>query len=131
MAASGNVENMLTGLTDPTMQRVFKNVFRYVLSTLAFGRATGSTAQSAVSTNVPAENLAGGYINAKTPSVANTEFAIPHNIGRPPYLCIPVLPLDQVGASIVRTTVSRVADSSNVYLKSPETSQPVFFYVEG
>lgn len=131
MAASGNVENMLTGLTDPTMQRVFKNVFRYVLTTLAFGRATGSTSQSAVSTNVPAENLSGGYINGRTPSVANTEFAIAHNFGRSPYLCIPVLPLDQVGASIVRTTVSRAADSSNIYLKSPDVNQPVYFYVEG
>lgn len=131
MASFGNIDAMLSGVSDVGMQRILKGVFQYLLSNLRFGRATGSTSQSAASTAVPAENLNGGYFTATTPAVANREFTIPHNFGHAPYLLIPVVPLDQVGAAIVRLTVSRVADSSNVYLKSPETSQPIFVYLEG
>lgn len=121
---------MLTAITDPAAQLTLKGIFRYVLKNAAFGRATGST-QSAASTAVPAENFSGGFFKGTTPAVANREFTIGHNFGRSPYLLIPVLPLDQVSASIVRLTVSRAADASNVYLKSAETSQPIFVYLEG
>lgn len=131
MASPGNIEAMLSGISDLEVQLVLKSVFRYLLTNLRLGRATGSTRQSSASTAVPAENLSASYFTATTPSVANTEFAIPHNFGRPPYLLIPVAPLDQTGASIVRVTVSRPADNSNVYLKSPETSQQVYVLIEG
>lgn len=122
MAAFGNVEAMLTGITDDVVQRIMKAVFRYTLKDIRFGQAVAGAA---------AANLGGGFFSAKTPSAANQEFAVPHSFGRAPYLLIPVMPLNQVGAACVRLTNSRVADATNVYLKSPETSQTVFFYLEG
>lgn len=131
MAAPGSVEAILSSIPDPQLQRAMKNLFRYILTNLAFGRATGSTSQSAASTAVPSENLVGGYFTATTPGVANQEFAVAHSFGHAPYLAVPVLPLDQVNASMVQLTVSRAADASNVYFKSPATSQPIYLYIEG
>lgn len=122
MANSSTAETALNGIQDLTTQRVLKAVFKSILSDIRFGRATVGRA---------AMNMSGGYFSGTTPAVANQEFAIAHNFGSPPYLLLPVLPLDQVGASMVRLTLSRAADASNVYLKSPETGQTVFFYLEG
>lgn len=130
MAAPGAIDTMLAGVSDVGLQRVLKGIFRYLLTNLRVGRATGSS-QSAVSTTVPSENLTGGFFTATTPAVANQEFTVPHNFGSTPYLLIPVAPLDQVSAAIVRLTVSRAADASNVYLKSPDVSQPFYVYLEG
>lgn len=121
---------MISSIPDQKIQVALKSVFRYFVSNILFGRATGST-QSQASTSVRATNMGGGYISGTTSAVANREFAVPHNIGHAPYLLIPVLPLDQVNAAMVRLIVSRAADGSNVYLKSPDTSQPFFAYVEG
>ncbi len=131
MASPANIETMLNGVQDVPLQRVLKSAFRYLLANLRLGRATGSSGQSSSSTAKPAENLSGGYFSGVTPAVANREFAIPHSFGSPPYLLLPVLPLDQIGASLVRLTVSRAADANNVYLQSPETGQTIFFYLEG
>lgn len=123
MAAFGNVEAQLNGITDQIVQNILKAVFRYVLKNgITFGNATKGS---------PALNMQGGYFSGTTPSTANQEFAIAHSFGRTPYLAIPVLPLDQVNAAIPRLQVSRAADASNLYLKSPETGQTVFFYIEG
>lgn len=122
MASSSNVETMLNGIVDLVQQRILKAAFKYVLRDIRFGRVTLGKA---------AVNLSGGYFSGITPSVANQEFTIPHTFGSPPYLLLPVLPLDQVGASMVRLTLSRAADASNVYLKSPDVSQTVFVYLEG
>jgi hypothetical protein len=128
----GNIDNMLTGVTDPGTQRVLKSLFRYLLGgAIRFGRATSGDAQSQASTQVAAKALGGGFYHTTTPSVANQEFALSHSFGHAPYLLIPLVPLDQAGAAIVRLTVSRPADASNVYLKSPETSQPIYVYLEG
>lgn len=123
---------MLSSLSNEGDKVALKSIFRYFLTNILFGRATGST-QSAASTSVKATNLGGGYIRGTTPVSVNTEFAIPHNLGQghTPYLLIPVLPLDQVNAGIVRLVVSRAADASNVYLTSPDANQPFFAYVEG
>lgn len=113
---------MLNGITDLVPQRILKAAFKYILRDIRFGRVT---------TGKAATNFSGGFFSGTTPSVANQEFTIPHTFGSPPYLLLPVLPVDTVNASMVRLTVSRVADASNVYLKSPETSQTVFVYLEG
>lgn len=131
MASLGNVETLLAGIRDPEVQLSLKGIFRYLLSNLSLGRATSGSSQSATSTTAPSENFSGGFFQGKTSAVANHEFVIGHSFGRSPYLLIPVLPLDQVSAAIVRLTVSRAADASYVYLKSPDTSQPVFVYLEG
>lgn len=130
MANPGTIDTMISSIPDQKIQVALKAIFRYFVSNILFGRATGST-QSATSTSVRATNLGGGFIQGTTSAVANREFALPHNLGHPPYLLIPVLPLDQVNAGMVRLVVSRAADASNVYLKSADTSQPFFVYVEG
>lgn len=131
MANPSTVETFLTGIPDDKIQSVLKGVFRYILGDTRFGRATGTGQQSKASTNAKATNLGGGYLSSTTPAIANTEFAVAHNFGHAPYLCIPVLPLDQVNAGIARLVVSRVADASNLYFKSADTSQVIYLYVEG
>ncbi len=122
MANSSVVETELNGLSDPTAQRVLKAAFKYILADIRYGQVVLGKA---------ATNLSGGYFSAMTPSSANQEFTIAHSFGTIPYLLQQVLPLDQVGASIVRLTLSRAADANNVYLKSPDVSQTIFVYVEG
>lgn len=122
MADQGYVENLLSGLNDREMRRVFSAVFRYILKDIRLGRAEDGE---------PSVNCGGGFFEFTTPAVANEEFAIEHSFGRPPYLLIPVLPLDQVGSTIIPLRVERAADSSKVYLSSSETGQPGFIYLEG
>lgn len=132
MASPGYIENQLTAISDSTTQRVLKSIFRYLLSNLKFGRATsGGADQSAVSTSVASENLGGGFVTFRTPAVANTEFSVAHNFGTAPYLLIPCLPLDQVNAGMPRLVVARAADNSNIYLKSSDTDQAAYVFLEG
>jgi hypothetical protein len=121
MADQGNVETMLYGLPVPE-QRILRAVFEYILNDVRFGRAEDGES---------AQNMGGGFFRATTPAIADTEFAIAHSFGHPPYLLIPVLPLNVAGAKIVRLTVSRAADSTNVYLKSPDASAPITVFLEG
>lgn len=113
---------MLNGITDLIPQRILKAAFKYILRDIRFGRVTVGKA---------ATNMSGGFFSGMTPAIANQEFAVAHTFGTPPYLLLPVLPLDQVSASMVRLTVSRPADAQNVYLKSPDVSQSIFVYLEG
>jgi hypothetical protein len=122
MADFGFVQNTLAGLTDSGPRKIFEAVFRYVLRDIRFGRGTSGE---------PSTNMGGGFFSGTTPSIANTEFSIVHTFGRTPYLVIPVLPLNQVNAKIVRLTLSKAADASRIYLKSPDTDAPVFLYLEG
>lgn len=122
MADRGYVEALLASLPDGGMQKVFNTVFRYLLADIRFGRAEAGE---------PSKNFGGGFFTATTPSTPNEEFSIAHSFGRPPYLLIPVLPLDQVGATIIPLRVERAADSSKVYLSSSETDQPIVIYLEG
>lgn len=131
MANPSTVENMLSAVPDGTIRRVLVSAFRYFLIDIRFGRVGGST-QNATSTASKATNLSGWFLPpVTTPSSANTEFAVPHNLNTTPYLCMQVLPLNVLNAGMVRLVVSRVADSSNLYLKSPDTSQLIYLYVEG
>lgn len=122
MADFGNVETMLAGVADAELRRVFKSIFQYVLKDVRLGRAVADESS---------KNFGGGFFTATTPSVANTEFSIVHSFGRTPYLLIPVLPLDAVGAKLVRLSVSKAADTAKIYLKSPDTDSDVFVYLEG
>jgi hypothetical protein len=130
VASSGTVETLLSSVQDTPLRLTLLGVFRYLLGSLTFGRATGST-QSAASLRTPADNFGAIFVKGTTAPTANKEFAVPHSLGRSPYLLIPVLPLDQVNAQIVPLTLSRVADATNVYLKSSSTSAPIYLYLEG
>ena len=122
MADFGAVETILSGLTGNQDKYIHQQVWKRVLPDLRFGRATAGT---------PAKNFGGGYFAATTPAVADTEFVVPHSFGRPPYLLIPVLPLDQLNARIVPLKNTRLPDALNMYLSSSVTSATVFFYLEG
>lgn len=122
MADFGNVETMLSGLADQDLRKILNAVFKYIMRDQRFGRSVDGD---------PAQNFGGGFFSATTPSVANTEFTVPHSFARKPYLLIPVLPLDDVNAKIVRLQVSRAADANRIYLKSPDADAAVFFYLEG
>lgn len=121
MADFGNISTMLNSLDD-SIKRVFVQVFQYLLKDIRFGRAVHGD---------PSQNFGGGFFSATTSAIADTEFSIVHTFGRKPYLVTQVLPLDQVGAKMVRLTVSRAADASRVYFKSPDVSAPIFLYIEG
>lgn len=122
MADIGAVEAMLQGLPEDQGRRTHREVWKRVLPDLRFGRAIPAA---------PAKNFGGGFFSITTPSTPDTEFVLPHRFGTPPYLLIPVLPLDTVGATIVPIAVTRAADSNNVYLSSSEASAVVYFYLEG
>jgi len=121
MADYANVESKLNSLED-TLRRVFKDIFQYVLKDLRFGRAIHGD---------PSKNFGGGFFQGVTPGVANTEFSIQHTFGRVPYLAFQVIPLDAVNSKIVRLQNAKAADSSRVYLKSPDTDSTFMLYVEG
>lgn len=128
MANISNIENMLHGIKDQQTQLILIAANRYLVQRgIAFGRATDPN-----KTMVPAQNMQGGFFTATTPSTANKEFTIAHDFGRAPYLLVPILPLDQVNAVVgIQLTLTRAADATYVYLKSPTTSVPIFVYLEG
>lgn len=120
MATEGYVLSLLGGLEDKT-KRALTEVFRYVLPNTKFGP---------VSHQEKSESFQSYYLVSTTASTANDEFSIVHGMGRTPYLAVPVLPMDVVGAKTVRLEVSRAADAQRIYLKSPETSAPIVLLVE-
>lgn len=69
-----------------------------------------------------AENASWYAIESTTASVANTEFAVKHNIGAVPGRFIPVMRLNEMGNQLVPLTVSRAADATYCYFKSASTS---------
>lgn len=121
MANLPYVETLLGGLERP-VRRALVAAFEHVLGNLRIGRPTNQAR---------AENLQLYFLTATTPAVANTEFTVAHGLAVAPYLLIQVLPLQTLGAKMVRLEVSRVADTTRLYLKSPDTSAPITVAVEG
>lgn len=111
----------LFGGVEPILRRGLDQAWEYILGNLRFGQPEDQER---------AENFQAYFYSTTTPAVANTEFTIAHGLGRAPYLLIPVLSLD-VGAQLVRLSVSRAPDAARVYLKSPETNAPVTILLEG
>jgi hypothetical protein len=120
MASPSYVESLFGPL--PADQRsVWKRVWDYVLNGLQFGP---------VSHQSRATNFQAYWLTGTTHETANMEFSIEHGLGRTPYLAIPVLPLDSVGAQAVGLVVTRSADAYRVYLRSASTSAAVALLVE-
>lgn len=109
------------GGIDSDLKRVLAAVFRYVLQNLRLGRVAHQTRL---------ENVQAYFLNGTTAAVANAEFSIAHGLGSAPYVLLPVLDLQTVGAKLVPLTVTRAADASRVYLSSSVTSAPVSVVVE-
>ena len=120
MATSGFTDALLGNLP-ADIKKALTEVMRYVLPNGRFGP---------VSHQAKTENFQAYYVQGVTSSVANTEFSIVHGMGRAPYVAIPVLPLDFIGVTFVGLTVTRVADSQRVYLRSASTGATVTLYVE-
>lgn len=120
MATASYVES-LVGPLPPEQRQVFKRVFDYVLNNLRLGP---------VEHQVRAENLQAYYLTSTTSTTANTEFSIAHGLGRTPYVAVPVLPLDAVGAQIVPLVVTRAADTQRLYLRSSSTNAVITLLVE-
>ena len=121
MAIQGYVEALLGGLEANT-KRALTEVFRYVLPNGRFGPVEHQT---------KTDNFQGYYVSSTSDS-STGEFSIVHGLGRTPYLLIPVLPLDVVGARTIPLTVTRAADGQRVYLKTEagSTSAPLNLYLE-
>lgn len=119
MAALGGIEAELGGL--PTdLKKALSAVFRYLVPNLRHG-PVGHQDKS--------ENFQAYYLTSTTAG-STGEFSIAHGLGRTPYLAIPVLALDSVGAEIVPLEVSRAADNQRVYLKSSNTNRVFTILVE-
>ena len=114
------VEALLGGL-DANMRRVLTEAFRYVVPNTKFGPVDHQT---------KSENFQAYYVTSTTSSTANDEFSVVHGLGRTPYLVVPILPLDVVDAKTVRLQVTRAADATRLYLKSPEADAVVHLLVE-
>lgn len=121
MADLGYVESEIATL--PREQRpVLKRIFTAVMKDMRFGHPADAT---------PSTNFGAAFYEGTTPSTPGDTFTIRHQFGRVPYLILPVLPLDTVGAQLVPLTVQRAADENRIYLTSTVADAPFMVLVEG
>lgn len=111
----------MLGGVPPELKKPLTDIFRYVLPNGRFGPVSHQT---------KSENFSAGYVTSTTHTTANTEVSVVHGLGRTPYLMLPVVPLDVIGAASVRVQVTRAADASRFYYRSPDTNAVIYFYVE-
>ena len=102
------------------VKKALTNLLTYLVPNLRFGPIEHQT---------KAENFQ-AYMLLSTTAMSTGEFSIVHGMGRAPYLVVPMLPLDQVGARVVPLEVTRVADAQRIYLKSTSTSAPFAILAE-
>lgn len=119
MATTGLINSLLQSLPADS-RRVLQQVFTYLVPNIRFGPVADRT---------KSENFQAYYFSATT-DASTGEFSIQHGMSRIPYLAIPVLPLDVVGARTVPLEVTRAADNQRVYLKSSSTSAAFSILVE-
>jgi len=121
MASKGYVATLLNPL-EATVKKALGSVFDYTLDSWRFGPVTHQKRS---------ENVQAYYANSTTPGTPNEEFSIVHGLGVTPYLVLPVLALDQVGAKVVRLTNARAPDNRRVYLSSPDVDSAFTVLIEG
>lgn len=121
MAVPGYTEALLGGLPSD-VKRVLTELMRYVLPNGRFGPIDHQT---------KSESFQAYYVNS-TSGGSTSEFSIVHGMGRTPYLALPVMPLDVVGARTIPLTVTRAADGQRVYVKTEAgfTSAPFTLFLE-
>lgn len=121
MATVGFVESLLGGLA-ADVKRPLLEVMRYVLPNSRWGP---------VEHQAKTESFQ-GYYQSCTTATSTSEFSVIHGMGRTPYVAVPVLPLDDVGARLVPLTVTRAADGQRAYFKTEagSTNAPFFLYLE-
>jgi len=121
MASPAYIESLLRGSVPDGERSAFKNAFDYILSNLRFGRPVNQER---------CENMQVYFLIGKTSAIADTEFSLVHNLAVPPYLAIPVLPLQSVNVTLPQLTVTRPADGNRVYFKSPAVNATICVMVE-
>lgn len=119
MAVTGYAESLLFGLP-ADIRRILTEVLRYVVPNTKFGPVAHQS---------KSESFQAYYLSSTTGS-STGEFSIAHGLSRTPYLIVPVLPANTVGARLVDLEVTRAADAQRIYLKSSSTSAPFFVMVE-
>ncbi len=123
MSDLGLIETEIRGLP-AELRPTFLRIFRDLVKNLRFGHPSGDAPD-------PLTNFAGAFLTGTTHATPGSEITIEHGFGRTPYLAIPVLPLDAVGAQIVPLTVTRAADSRRIYLSSSVADANFTIAVEG
>lgn len=121
MADLGFVEREIASLPRE-MRPALQRIFTAVLKDLRLGHPADAT---------PSTNFGAAFYEGRTAATPGDTFTIRHGFGRAPYLLLPVLPLDTVGASIVPLTVQRAADETRIYLTSTEADTPFYVWLEG
>ena len=122
MAATGYLALLLNTLPEQIRKPLV------AFSDVAFkDLAFGATADEAM----PTENFRGHLVPLTTHASANQEVAVAHRLGRVPRLILTgVLAPDTVNATTPALTITRAADSTYVYVKSPTTTAYTHLYVE-
>ena len=118
MATFGFIESLLGGL-EAKLKRPLLEALRYVVSNGRFGPAAHQT---------KSESFQAYYLESTT-SDSTGEFSILHGMGRIPYIAVPVLPLDLVGARTIPLEVTRAADAQRVYVKTEAGSTSAVFII--
>jgi hypothetical protein len=121
MASPSYIEALLRGAVPDQERSALKNVFDYLLNNLRFGRPVNQDR---------CENMQVYFLIGTTPATPNTEFSLVHNLATPPYLAIPVMPLQSVNITNPPLTVTRPADGNRVYFSSPAANASFCVMVE-
>lgn len=121
MANAVYIESLLGGM-DRGLRRALRAAFEYLLGNLRFGHPVA---------NERTENHQLYFVEGRTSVVANTEFTVAHKLGVAPYLAIQVIDLQAVNTQMVRLRVERAADTSRLYLSSPDVNAPFTLMIEG
>lgn len=116
MANTGFVESLLGGL-QADLKRVLTEAFRYALSNGRFG----SVDHQAKSESFQA------YFLVSTTASDTGEFSIVHGLGRAPYYCHAVLPLNSSAYTLPVLRTTRPADASRLYLQAAAGSTNLTF----
>jgi hypothetical protein len=121
MPSTAYIESILSGL-EPNARRVVSKAFEAVVSQMKFGPPIHQQ---------PTRNWGGLYVQGQTAATPNEEFLVEHNLGKIPYVAIPVLSPRVAGSSVLDLAVSRPADDRFLYLKSSIANAAFWMIVEG
>src|SRR5690606_4295331 len=120
MASKGYIEALLARFP-AEQKRDLQLAFQHVLEDFRLGRPEDSQR---------ATNLQAYYFETTTPPTPHAEFEIVHGLGRPPYLLVPVLSLQDVVARVVPVRVTRAADSCRIDRSRSAAEAPIAVLVE-
>lgn len=88
-----------------------------VLSNISFGQTVDNKDLS--------QNMDGWWASVTTPGSANTEFTVPHGLGRVPVGFL-IFSRTKAGTTYKSTTAWT---TSNIYLKDDQTSDPLVIFI--